>query len=363
MKNSLSKWLGILLFCLGMFPASAMAYAEFSPNELDTLVSNIALYPDPLLTHVLTASMYGEQIPSASLWAQAHSNLKGEELSSELERSNLDYNESVQALLPFPTVLAMMNKYAAWCNQLGEAVANQENEVMAAVQRMRQAAVDHGHLVSNEQVNVNKESDIIVITPVRTEYVYVPVYNPHVVYYVYADGYTGIRYSYGVWLGAWFHDWGWYRPAPRRPHHYRRNPPPSRTAPSARPVSAPGLAPAPESRRASARPAATAPAPRANTAPAAQNAKTLNRPDTRAAAAQAHPVARASTAPVSVPKAAPETKTANAPKTAPAPATRATPASRNSSCNGFNCDDSRSNSRGNGGSHGSAGGFGKATRR
>lgn len=243
----------LLVLVLLCIPGYGRAQANYSPSELDTLVSNIALYPDPLLVHVLTASTFGNQIPAANAWAQGHKHLKGESLASAMENDNLSYDPSVQALLPFPTVLEMMAKYRAWCDQLGDAVTNQKDDVMEAIQRMRQSAYDHGHLRTNEQVEVAETSGNIVITPVKTEVVYVPVYNPRVVYYVYADGYTRISYGPGVWLGTWYGEWGWgscwfdwgprviyvrntrwyaHRPIPRHPRGYRPPPRPHRPPPA-----------------------------------------------------------------------------------------------------------------------------------
>ena len=90
-----------LVLCLGI---SGFAQANYSTSELDTLVANIALYPDPLLVQVLDASTYGNQIAPAALWAESHKNLKGETLANAIEEANLPYDPSVQALLPFPSV-------------------------------------------------------------------------------------------------------------------------------------------------------------------------------------------------------------------------------------------------------------------
>lgn len=247
-KKFFSKWVWIVCFVFLLLPNTAKAAGNFTPSELDTLVSTIALYPDPLLVHVLTASTYGEQIPEANNWAQAHKSLNGEELASAMENANLPYDPSVLALIPFPTVLANMAKYRTWADQLGDAVAVQKDQVMDAIQRLRTAAYDHGHLKSDEQVRVEKGSTII-IEPVRTEYVYVPVYNPHVVYYVFAD-FPSIRYHHHAWIGSWFGEWGWgscwfewdhhfmyvrdhrwyhHRPIPRHPRRY--NPPPRHLEP------------------------------------------------------------------------------------------------------------------------------------
>ena len=273
----------LVMALLLVLPGVARAQSNYTPSELDTLVSNIALYPDQLLIHVLTASTYGNQIPAANAWSQAHKNLKGETLAEAMEQANLTYDPSVQALLPFPTVLAMMDKYKTWTDQLGDAVTTQKEDVMDAVQRMRQAAYDHGHLKSNEQVTV-ETGDNITINPVRTEYVYVPVYNPRVVYYVYADGYTRVTYGTGVWLGTRYGEWGWgtcwfdwgprviyvrntrwyaHRPIPRHPRRYV---PPPRPRPA--PHSAPRIAPAPpKSSRVVAPAPRVAPVPKNSTAP------------------------------------------------------------------------------------------------
>lgn len=274
---SCARMATVLLAVFLCFPGVSLAQSNYTPSELDTLVSNIALYPDPLLVHVLTASTYGEQIPAASAWAQGHKHLKGESLAEAMEQANLSYDPSVQALLPFPTVLEMLAKYRAWCDQLGDAVTNQKDDVMDAVQRMRQSAYDHGHLQSDERVQVAETSGNITIEPVKTEVVYVPVYNPRVVYYVYADGYTRITYGSGVWLGAWYGEWGWgscwfdwgprviyvrntrwyaHRPIPHHPHRYR---PPPRHGPGPGPGMAPRHDPPPAARR------TAAPAPRMTT--------------------------------------------------------------------------------------------------
>jgi hypothetical protein len=239
-------WLWCATAAILCLPATAQANDQFTPSELDTLVSTIALYPDPLLVQVLAASVHGDEIPGASDWANQHKNLKGKELAERIKLEELPYDESVQALIPFPTVLATMAKYQVWTDQLGDAVSTQKEQVMDAVQRMRNTAYKYGHLQSNDQVKVIKEKTI-VIEPVRKEYVYVPVYNPHVVYYVYSNGYPGLRYRSGVWIGGYYdywgwntsrfewdthliyvHDYRWYHNRPRPPRPSRYAPPPPR---------------------------------------------------------------------------------------------------------------------------------------
>ena len=239
-------WLWFLLAVILCTPSSVRADEQFTATELDTLVSTIALYPDPLLVQVLAASVHGDEIPGAADWANQNKHLKGQELADRIKLEDLPYDESVQALIPFPTVLATMAKYQTWTDQLGDAVATQKEAVMDAVQRMRSAAYNHGHLQTNEQVKVIKEKTII-IEPVQKEYVYVPVYNPHVVYYVYSNGYPGLRYRTGVWVGTYYDYWGWgtsrfewdthliyvhdyrwyhNRPRPHHPSRYHNPPPP-----------------------------------------------------------------------------------------------------------------------------------------
>lgn len=290
---ALYKWFGVLFFVVLFLPGVSRAQSNFSASELDTLVSTIALYPDPLLVHVLTASTYGNQIPGANAFAQAHKNQKGEVLAEAIEQANLNYEPSVQALIPFPTVLEVLAKYPTWTDQLGDAVSAQKDEVLDAVQRMRHKAYDYGHLKTNDQVTVTVDTTIVV-QPTRTEYVYVPVYNPRVVYYVRSDGYvTHIHYGSGVWLGTWYGEWGWgscwfdwgprviyvrnYRWYPHRPipRHPRRYVPPPRPgvgpAPRVRPAApnAPRYSPnPPPAARKSSAPVAPAAAPARRVAPA-----------------------------------------------------------------------------------------------
>ena len=111
--------------------------APLTEKQLENLVSRIALYPDPLLAQILTACTYGNEIPEAAAWADEHSNLKGEALASAIREDNLQWDPSVLALLPFPSVLDMMAKDPAWIEQLGNAVLAQRGDVMDAVQRLR----------------------------------------------------------------------------------------------------------------------------------------------------------------------------------------------------------------------------------
>src|ERR1700734_263871 len=109
-----------------------------APQQLDPLVSRIALYPDPLLAQILTAATFPEQIPDAANWADEHASLRNDALAGAITGDNLPWDPSVLALLPFPSVLDMMAQDPGWTQSLGNAVLVQRPDVMDSVQRMRQ---------------------------------------------------------------------------------------------------------------------------------------------------------------------------------------------------------------------------------
>jgi hypothetical protein len=193
-------------------PGYAQAPPALSPQQLDQLVSRIALYPDPLLAQVLTASTYSNQIPDAATWAVQHSNLRGEALSAAIQADQLPFDSSVIALLPFPSVLDQMARDMAWTQQLGNAVLAQRPDVMDAVQHMRQEALGYGYLQSNQYVRVIPAPGEIQIVPVNPALYYVPVYDPYVVYVRPRPGFyvgSAIRFGPAVTIGAYFSPWGW----------------------------------------------------------------------------------------------------------------------------------------------------------
>jgi hypothetical protein len=184
-----------------------------SPQQLDQLVQRIALYPDPLLAQVLTASTFWDQIPDAATWAQQHSNLTGDALAQAIQADNLPWDPSVLALLPFPSVLDMMARDPQWTGTLGNAVLSQRDAVMDAVQRQRQAAHNYGYLASNPYETAVDNDGYIEIQPVNPAYYYVPVYNPAVVFYAPRPGFvvgTAIRFGPVVTIGPAFGVFGWY---------------------------------------------------------------------------------------------------------------------------------------------------------
>lgn len=126
-------------------PASPPPAAQLlSPVQLENMVAPIALYPDPLLGQVLAASTYPLEIVQSQQWLQQNSNLHGEQLMAAARQQNWD--PSVQALVTFPDVLATLTRDVQWTTDLGNAFLAQQNDVMAAVQRMRQRAQSNGKL-------------------------------------------------------------------------------------------------------------------------------------------------------------------------------------------------------------------------
>jgi hypothetical protein len=211
-------------------PPSQTDQAEgYSAEQLDALLAPIALYPDELLTQVLMASVYPLEIVDAARWAEnpANKSLTGDALTRALVP--VSWDPAVKSLVPFPQVLTMMNSQLDWTQQLGYAMAVQQTDVMASIQRLRRQAQIAGQLKSSEQQVVRTEGQTIVIAPAQPSVVYVPVYNPSVVYgtwpypayppvyYPPPPGYavgnallTGLAFGAGVAITASL--WGWARP-------------------------------------------------------------------------------------------------------------------------------------------------------
>ena len=191
-------------------------------TQLQQLVAPIALYPDALVGQILAASTYPTQIREAEQWMQQHSDLKGQELAQEVDKQSWD--PSVKALTQFPTVLANMQKNLTWTSALGDAYINQQQDVLNAVQEMRQRALQAGNLKNTPQEKVVTQGQTVVIQPADPQVVYVPVYDPWIVYGpplavypgwvpyggLYAVG-PGVSFGlgFGVGLYAGF-GWGWH---------------------------------------------------------------------------------------------------------------------------------------------------------
>ena len=192
-----------------------------SAGQLDQLVAPVALYPDALVAQVLAAATYPTQVVEADRWRQAQGNAPAEQIAAGAETQNWD--PSVKALTAFPTVLAQLDRNLRWTTDLGNAYYNQPQDVMDAVQAMRQKARDAGQLRSTPQQVVTSAGGMITVAPANPTVVYVPVYNPWVVYggpfpiypgYYYAAPpgifWGGLAIGFGVGIGiGYFAHWGW----------------------------------------------------------------------------------------------------------------------------------------------------------
>ena len=169
------------------FPARAASQVSvISQETLDGLLAPIALYPDTLLAQVLMAATYPMDVVEAARWQREHSGLSGQALQDALD--SFDWDPSVKSLVTVPQVLQYMNDSPRWMRDLGRAVMDDQPRVMASVQMLRQKAYATGMLVSNDKQTVTvdtdemQESEYITIAPASPQVVYVPVYDPYVVY-------------------------------------------------------------------------------------------------------------------------------------------------------------------------------------
>jgi hypothetical protein len=199
------------------YPAQPGAYPpagpppNYPPATLDQLVQRIALYPDPLLSQVLAAATFPDQIPDAARWADQHHYLTGPALADAIQADHLPWDPSVQALLPFPNVLEMMAGDPNWTRQLGDAFLANQQSVMDAVQRERQSAYNYGYLRTNAYETVSP-GPYITIMPVNPALLYVPYYDPLIVFGPPRPGFVvggAIRFGFGISLGVAFRPWGW----------------------------------------------------------------------------------------------------------------------------------------------------------
>jgi uncharacterized membrane protein YgcG len=201
----------------------AAAPTPQTPEQVQQLVAPIALYPDSLIAQILAASTYPAQVVEADRWVQANPNLKGDDLAKAVDQQSWD--PSVKALTAFPSVLANMDKNITWTSSLGDAYYNQEQDVMDAIQVMRQKAQQSGNLKSTSQQDVTTQDSTIVIQPASPEIVYVPAYDPWLVYGGAIAPWPGWYPYPGIWYGGpslfwgpgfgigWYggYGWGWPR--------------------------------------------------------------------------------------------------------------------------------------------------------
>lgn len=197
----------VVALALGGLPGHVLAQnatdtaVVYSQEELDQLLAPVALYPDALLAQVLSAATYPLEVVQAARFVQRNPSLKGEALGRSVEAQG--WEPSVASLAQFPSVLVMMNDKLDWTQQLGDAFLGDSEAVMSAVQGLRAKAQAAGNLQSNDQQRIVVEERYIVIEPARPQVVFVPYYNPVVVY--------------GAWLWPARPPWFWVPPPIYRP--------------------------------------------------------------------------------------------------------------------------------------------------
>ncbi|MDQ3026746.1 MAG: DUF3300 domain-containing protein [Pseudomonadota bacterium] len=223
------RW--VLLVAAAIFASAAVAQsgpeyeqrrsrAIFAQPELDQMLAPIALYPDALLSQILMAATYPQEVAEAAGWSRANGGLRGDQAVRAVEQE--DWDPSVVSLVAFPQVLAMLDERRGWTERLGAAFLDQPDQVMDTVQHLRRRADAAGSLRSSEEIVVQRQGHDYVIDPPSPEVVYVPYYDPRVVYgnwwwpeyqpvywnpwpgYGYRSGYRGFGWGYGISLGSGF---------------------------------------------------------------------------------------------------------------------------------------------------------------
>jgi len=208
--------------------AAADQVPSFPPQQLDRLVGRIAVYPDPLLTQVLAAASFSEEIPVAAKWADQHRSLSAQSLADAMWSDHLGLAPSVQALLPFPVLLQSMAGDMKWTTELGDAMLTQQAEVLNAVARQRSKAVQSGYLRTDEHARVDASSSSIAIMPRNPAYIFLPSYDPDIVFAgpvtgasvtgairfdepTNVGGFQPFGWKLRPWesLGSYFQRWGW----------------------------------------------------------------------------------------------------------------------------------------------------------
>ncbi len=202
----------MLLACLGplsgtLFDNPRAEEAEFSQAELDQMLAPIALYPDTILSHVLIAATYPLDVVQAARWWQSNRDLSGESAVNAVEYK--DWNPSIKALVAFPEIVARMNEDLEWTETLGEAFIANEADVLARIQALREQAYAAGNLKTLEHFKIERNAQTIIIEPAETKVVYIPYYDPRIVY--------------GSWHWNAYPPVHWDYPRGRRSHHRGHN--------------------------------------------------------------------------------------------------------------------------------------------
>jgi hypothetical protein len=241
-KPATFRSLLVMLCTVALMPGDTLAYMPFpqaeqtpspkeqapkiAPDQLDSLVAPIALYPDPLLAQTLAASTYPLEIIKLEQWLEKNKNLKEKALADAVAKQ--DWDPSIQAMAGLPDVAKRLADDIQWTTDLGNAFLAQQSDVMDAVQRMRKKAQEKGNLKSTEQQRVEtkviESKNVIVVEQANPQVVYVPSYDPYAVYgaplypyppiYYPPAGYyaagMAVSFGVGVAMGAlWSGGWGW----------------------------------------------------------------------------------------------------------------------------------------------------------
>jgi len=214
-----SRFARVLVLMLAVLSSTVMAQQTFSREQIDQMMAPIALYPDSLLSQVLMAATYPADVADAAKWVKANPNQKGDEAVKAVQ--DKPWDPSVQSLVAFPQVLQMMGDQPDWVQNVGDAFLASSKDVLDSAQRLRTKAQQQGQLKSNDQQKVIVEQEpqtqqtVIKIEPANPQVVYVPSYNPAVVYgawpypayppYAYAPApywYPGAALATGIAFGV-----------------------------------------------------------------------------------------------------------------------------------------------------------------
>ncbi|MEN6616368.1 MAG: DUF3300 domain-containing protein [Syntrophorhabdus sp.] len=229
MKKRTGFLLALILVCTttlvvpsGLYSQGTAPSKVFKAEELEQILAPIALYPDDLLTQMLMASTYPLEIVQAERWAKQNKSKKGDALAKALEAQPWD--PSVKSLVNFPDVLIMMSEKLDWTQKVGDAFITQQKDVLATVQKLREKAKASGNLKTTKEQVVKTDKDVIIIEPANPQVIYVPTYNPTVVYGtwaypayppapVYPPGYVATTAAFSFAAGAavgaaWGYAWG-----------------------------------------------------------------------------------------------------------------------------------------------------------
>jgi hypothetical protein len=216
-------WLMVLLLAItpGVTAQQSDTAAVFKPEELEQILAPIALHPDSLVTQILMAATYPLEVVQAERWIKQNASLKGEALTAALEKQ--EWDPSVKSLVNFPQVVTMMSEQLEWTQKVGDAFLADQKQVLDTIQSLRAKAQASGNLQTTKEQTIIVEEKIIKIEPANPQVVYVPTYNPTVVYgawpYPAYPPYTyyppGYVASSAMWFGAgmamgaaWGYAWG-----------------------------------------------------------------------------------------------------------------------------------------------------------